>query len=107
MYINVYKTETKNNDNISKNQKFIEKAGNGENNMYNYTQNYCNIYHDEEDDDNILGEYGAKLVGKEMLKKNIRDKDEIDMSEHSIKAKFKHLFKYMIIILKYNSMKLF
>ena len=75
MYINVYKTEPKNNNNYPENQKFVEKRGNDENNIYNYTQNYCNIYQDE-DDDNILGEYGTKLVGKEMLKKNIRDKEE-------------------------------
>lgn len=74
MYINVYKTEPKNN-NYPENQKFVEKRGNDENNIYNYTQNYYNIYQDE-DDDNILGEYGTKLVGKEMLKKNIRDKEE-------------------------------
>ena len=75
MYINVYKTEPKNNNNYPENQKFVEKRGNDENNIYNYTQNYYNIYQDE-DDDNILGEYGTKLVGKEMLKKNIRDKEE-------------------------------
>ena len=74
MYINVYKTES-NNNNYSKNQKFVEKSGNDESNRYQ-TQNYCNIYQDEDDDDNILEEYGTKLVGKEMLKKNIRDKEE-------------------------------
>ena len=76
MYINVYKTETRNNNNSSNKQNYIEKRGNDENNMYNYTQNYYNIYQDEDDDDNILAEYGTKLVGKEMLKKNIRDKEE-------------------------------
>ena len=76
MYINVYKTETKNNNNSPNNQNYIEKRGNDESNMYNYTQNYYNIYQDEDDDDNILEEYGTKLVGKEMLKKNIRDKEE-------------------------------
>ena len=75
MYINVYKTES-NNNNYSKNQDFAEKRGNEDDNMYNYTQNYCNVYKDEDDDDNFLGEYGTKLVGKEMLKKNIRDKEE-------------------------------
>ena len=76
MYINVYKTETKNNNKSPNNQDYIEKRGNDESNMYNYTQNYYNIYQDEDDDDNILEEYGTKLVGKEMLKKNIRDKEE-------------------------------
>jgi hypothetical protein len=76
MYINVYKTETKNNNKSPNNQNYIEKRGNDESNMYNYTQQYYNIYQDEDDDDNILAEYGTKLVGKEMLKKNIRDKEE-------------------------------
>ena len=76
MFINVYKTEPKNNNNYPENQKFVEKRGSDGNNMYNYSRNYCNIYQDEDDDDNKLGEYGTKLVGKEMLKKNIRDKEE-------------------------------
>ena len=77
MYINVYKTEPKTNNILFPKQKFETKGKNDENNVYNYTHNYYNIYKEEDDDiDNIYREYGKKLIGKEMLKKNIRDKEE-------------------------------
>jgi hypothetical protein len=75
MYINVYKTEPNKSNVFFQKQKYEKKGKNDENNVYNYTHNYYNIYK-EEDDDNIFGEYGKKLVGKEMLKKTIRDKEE-------------------------------
>ena len=78
MYINIYKTEPKNNKIFFQKQKYEKKGINNENNVYNYTHNYYNIYKEKKNDDNnnIYGEYGKKLVGKEMLKKNIRDKEE-------------------------------
>lgn len=70
MYINVYKTEPKTNNILFPKQKFETKGKNDENNVYNYTHNYYNIYKEEDDDiDNIYREYGKKLIGKEMLKK--------------------------------------
>lgn len=77
MYINVYKTEPKTNNIFFQKQKYEKKGKNDESNVYNYIHNYYNIYKEEDDDnDNIYGEYGKKLVGKEMLKKSIRDKEE-------------------------------
>ena len=77
MYINIYKTEAKTNNIFFQKQRYEKKGKNDENNVYNYIHNYYNIYKEEDDDiDNNYEEYGKKLVGKEMLKKSIRDKEE-------------------------------
>ena len=78
MYINIYKAEPKKRNIFFHKQTYEEKDKKDENNVYNYTHNYYNIYKEEEDDanDNICREYGKKLIGKEMLKKCIRDKEE-------------------------------
>ena len=87
MYINVYKGEPKDNFEFYENKKFIDNNVNDENDdIYNYNHNNYNIYQEEEGN---FEKFGMKLVGKEMLKKSIRDKEE----KERLSNKFKNVLK--------------